>query len=669
MNIFQNYRQKFYNLSNAVTNEDIEQFGFDLTTYTMAYIFIIGSTISIFFGLHCKIYLPTIVFYWLFIVTTALGLIWLVDSCIDIKLKHHVLGLTISLWLLLTYIVYYNKLFVAYWFIFLILAIVARLNTRSTVSCYLIASFLMFIEYTFAYNNYSGVTLYTGNYISILMMVLFTLGCNELVIRLNRTLVGSRIAETQKLTEKNKEILSLYEILSANEEELRVQYESLEKYNMTIMEKQSELEFLANNDELTGILNRKRIYEFIQAKINSGICPNERFFVGFIDLDNFKAINDVLGHNTGDDILKLVAKKLSQNVNAQDVFGRLGGDEFAIIIHRAITNEVLEIYLNKICNLFEEELLLKQKSIKVTASIGVAEYPKDGKTAVDLMKAADTAMYKAKSEGKKKFRFYNKDIEQLMLQRVEMENSLVRAIRNKEFYFEYQPIFDIITNKVELFEALIRWKKPNGELISPASFIPFAEEKGYINEIGEWGLNEVCKKIKELEKENFTNIKIAYNISTVQMDTPNFVEKVTSIIKKHDIKPNCLEFELTESVIIKNKQIAIEKINLLKKLGISISLDDFGTGFSSLSYLTELPIDILKIDKAFIDKIGVDYKVEELITFIIHLVHKMQIKVISEGIETNKQLMFLKQNSCDLIQGFLLSKPVCEYDVKKFLDK
>jgi len=408
------------------------------------------------------------------------------------------------------------------------------------------------------------------------------------------------------------------------------------------------------------------INEQLELLINYGE-KNNSFSLVFIDIDNFKRINDSMGHTSGDDLLIKVAKRCQEYIDNKDLFGRLGGDELSILVRRHLDDEELFQYIQSICNLFEEPFIIDDIEVRITASFGIAVWPTDVLTAVELLKASDTAMYKAKETGKNNVQFYRKDMKTEILSKLEMENKMIKALKENQFFLEYQPLFDINTKKVRCFEALIRWELPEIGRISPMDFIPFAEENGFIHEIGEWVLRDVSKKIRDIKSYYKEDISIAVNISTIQLKSFNFIERLEQIIIEEDINPKDIELEITESVLIEDKYQAIEVINKLRNLGFKISMDDFGTGYSSLSYLLELPIDKLKIDKSFIDAISVGNKKNEIVGAIVEMVHSLDMEVVAEGVETEGQFRYLKKKNCDIVQGYLLGRPLNDDKMKELL--
>ncbi|MDP2843061.1 MAG: EAL domain-containing protein, partial [Acetobacterium sp.] len=396
---------------------------------------------------------------------------------------------------------------------------------------------------------------------------------------------------------------------------------------------------------------------------------SNRFALVFIDLDNFKKINDSMGHGAGDLLLKQVTARLKNALDEKDLLGRLGGDEMAILIRRQISDEKILGETQKLLNLLGNPFRLDDKSVIMTASFGIAIWPADARNSNDLLKAADTAMYKAKEMGKNCVQFYRKEMKTEVLYKMELENQMIEAFEKEMFFVEYQPIVDVVDQNKSSFEALLRWEAPGRGLVSPVEFIPMAEEIGLISDLGEWVLRQACEKIREVKQQFDIDIGIAVNVSAVQMKQEGFLEGIKAVIRETDTPPDRLTFEITESVFIGNMAQAFKIIRDLKEFGVMISLDDFGTGYSSLSYLMQLPIDVLKIDRSFIAAIQKTEKNNRIVGSIIEMVHGLGIEVVAEGVEEILQFDFLKDNKCDRIQGYLMSRPLGDAAMAEYLLK
>jgi diguanylate cyclase (GGDEF)-like protein/PAS domain S-box-containing protein len=462
-----------------------------------------------------------------------------------------------------------------------------------------------------------------------------------------------------KLQNSYQELEATYEELYAMQEELKQQYDDLSSYK-------DKLQYTAYHDPLTGLLNRQRLYEGF-SQINSDPL-NINTGVMFIDLDNFKYINDTLGHSYGDQLILNIAQRLMKLLNEdwQKIY-RFGGDEFVVCLYNYSDSLDINIIAEEIINSFKEPFILSDSIITVTISMGIALYPMNGNDIDGLVKNADIALYKAKSLGKNRYVFFNETMNTPVVERMHIENQLRNALDKKEFVLYYQPQVDLKKNNIVGFEALIRWKNPVLGMVSPLKFIKVAEDTHLIIPIGEWILRSSCLFIKGLHNKGYCDLTIAVNISVIQLLQDSFVDMVTSIITEVGINPICLELEITESILIESYETVCKKLELLRKLGIQLALDDFGQGYSSLSYLKQLPINTLKIDKIFIDSISNKDSEESLAASIISIGHKMSLKVVAEGVELKDQLDYLKMCNCDVIQGYIFSKPLPELEAEELL--
>jgi diguanylate cyclase (GGDEF)-like protein len=426
------------------------------------------------------------------------------------------------------------------------------------------------------------------------------------------------------------------------------------------------LEHQATHDSLTDLPNRVLLIDRIQQTINIAARRHQEFAILFFDLDRFKLINDSLSHKVGDTLLLAVAKRLSGLLREEDTLARLGGDEFVMIIPEFKKPENLVNIAQKVLRSFSQPFYIAGREILISTSIGISLYPTDGKTISKLLKNADLAMYHAKEEGGNQFKFYTPKLNENICYRLQLESELRRALVNHEFFLLYQPQFDMDKRSLVGVEALIRWKHPKKGTILPFDFIPVAEESGLIVPIGEWVIHEVCKQLKTWKKNKLPLIRISINITTQQLKQVNFAKMLNSIIKKYEINPEHLEIEITENVIITHVEIQ-HMIQEIKKLGVKIVLDDFGTGNSSINYLKKIHFDRLKIDQSFVQNISRSKSDEVIIEAIIAMARSFNFKVLAEGVETEKQIKFLKERNCDGVQGFLLSKPVFAEQITKIL--
>jgi diguanylate cyclase (GGDEF)-like protein/PAS domain S-box-containing protein len=428
-----------------------------------------------------------------------------------------------------------------------------------------------------------------------------------------------------------------------------------------------EIHPLAYKDPLTTLPNLRCFKKCLNTLLTKHNTHGNILVLLYIDLDRFKFVNDTLGHTFGDALLKEAAERMKSCIRKGDTLARIGGDEFICLLPNLSHTNEAELIANEILNKLATPFLLQQHEIFMTASIGMTLYPHDGDHSEVLMTNADLAMYNAKKLGKNQFEWFKAEIQAGGFEKLLLENSLRKAIRNEQLFLVYQPQFDLKTGKINAVEALIRWKHPDYGLISPADFIPIAEETGLILPIGNWVIQEACRQNREWQSRGYKPIRIAVNLSSHQFSQQNLPEIIQGILEKNDLESKWLEIEITESMILQDVKATTEILNRIKKMGVHVSIDDFGTGYSSLSYLGKLPIDILKIDRSFIKDIEND-KSSSLITgAIISLAHSLELKVVAEGVETNGQLLEVKKRNCDVIQGFLFSKPLVSEELTKHL--
>ncbi len=453
-------------------------------------------------------------------------------------------------------------------------------------------------------------------------------------------------------------------ILSSYSSNLKRQMHRVLEYSRIVKKNEKLLHKLAFYDSLTGLPNRKMIIDQIDRLTALKEQKNPEFMLVYLDLDNFKKINDSMGHSVGDNILRQVAMRWKENCQPGDILGRVGGDEFVILIcHKPEYGQLVK-YLNGFKQALKEPILIERKEFYISVSFGVTSFPEDGQNAGELIKNADIALYKAKNLGKNDFQFFSRELQKEVIKKIQIENDLLKAIRNDELYMVYQPQYVGRSKKLRGYEALLRWKHPDLGQISPAEFIPIAEESGLIVEMGSWILETVLKKFMELKMQWDMKVIVSINISVVQILEPSFLDTVKEILRRTGYDSRYLEFEITESVLITSPEYVTEVIGQLKEMGIRIALDDFGTGYASLNYLQLLPINILKIDKTFIDKIDTKHSQNKIVGAIISLSHQLGFEVIAEGVEQEEQLNYLIENKCDYIQGYLLGKPM---EVKEIL--
>ncbi|TCK98468.1 PAS domain S-box-containing protein/diguanylate cyclase (GGDEF)-like protein [Natranaerovirga hydrolytica] len=469
---------------------------------------------------------------------------------------------------------------------------------------------------------------------------------------------------------KNKEgqeINILIKVFNVLDDKKRISYLAAVCTDITEVKiQEGKIYELAYTDTVTTLFNRDYFVEKITYEIKQAKSKNEKIGVIFFDLDNFKSINDTLGHKIGDKVLKLFGDELKKLVKENDIIARLGGDEFVCLLTN-INDEkdVLEVVHN-INYIFKNPVIIDHKEFYISSSIGISIFPDDTTNAYELMNNADIALYKAKNEKEKTMIRFTRQMKEELDEQFTLSNHLRKAIKKEELSVHYQPIVNIDNEEIISAEALLRWNHSQYGYISPTKFIPIAEANGLINEIGEWVLNEVCKQNKKWQEQGFKKIPIAVNISVKQLEEKDFAQKVFSILDTYKLDAQYLELEITESISINNLNNILSELQKLKDKGIKISIDDFGTGYSSLGKLKKLSINKLKIDRSFINDLNGEDE-NELVTAIIAMANSLGLNIIAEGIETENQLKFLQNKKCIFGQGYLFSKPLIQEEFEKFL--
>lgn len=428
---------------------------------------------------------------------------------------------------------------------------------------------------------------------------------------------------------------------------------SIERKNL-----QEQITHLANHDQLTGLANRDLFRIRLEHAISCAERRNESIALLYLDLDRFKSINDELGHSIGDQLLRDVAKRLTDTVREIDTVARLGGDEFTIILEAVNETYDVAAIAGKIISKLEKPYEINEHVLHIGCSIGIAFFPHCGKNVNTIIDNADAALYKAKANGRNQYQFYTHDMNRKALQQLNTDFQLQKALEEEEFILHYQPQFDLDKGTITGSEALLRWQHPTQGIIFPTKFIPVLEKNGLISEVGKWVLESACKQHRTWQDAGIAMGKVAINLSGRQLIQRNFSSTVENILCETGINPGCLEFELTESLLIQNMNNTKIVLDELRSMGISIAIDDFGTGYNSFSYLNKFLFDTLKIDQSFIRYVTQQGSEAAITTAIIGLAKELGINVVAEGVETLGQLKFLQNKNINEIQGFYFSPPL-----------
>ncbi len=431
---------------------------------------------------------------------------------------------------------------------------------------------------------------------------------------------------------------------------------------------QERINFLANYDELTGLCNRNRFLDQLAMAIDTAATMGGLIAVVHLNLDRFRNINNSLGPAAGDQVLKQVASILKNLISPEDILARLSGDEFALIVPGLKTKQDVVTLIQRIKAVLAKSVHVSGYHLHIHVSIGVSTFPFDGDIAEELQRNATIAMHKAKQEGGKTYQYFTDTLRKELHQRINLERELEHAVDAEDFYLHYQPQIELSTGRITAVESLIRWHHEDFGVISPATFIPIAEETGLILQMGDWVMDQVCKQIKNWQTSLQTMVpKVAVNFSAFQFRQPNVVNTVLSTLDKYELTPQCLEIEITETALMQDPEATQRILGQFRDAGVGISLDDFGTGYSSLSYLKRFPVDMLKIDKSFISDIPGDKDDMAITRAIIAMADRLNILVVAEGVETKEQLQFLYHEGCNLVQGYYLQSPVSEDNITGLL--
>ncbi len=450
----------------------------------------------------------------------------------------------------------------------------------------------------------------------------------------------------------------MMDIIEGNYKQLNESKKSIEKQQKELQENYEKIEKLAYHDTLTGLYNRLAFMEFSYNRFHSKDGTFDKHAIFFIDLDNFKNVNDTLGHDYGDLLLIDVANQLTSCISDTDILARTGGDEFLLMKSDYKNSDDLATFADELVNIVRHPFDLKGETANVSMSVGIAMFPQDGETLNDLIKSADIAMYNAKNSGKNSFRFFNSNMEDSIVRKNNVSDALTTVIGNQEIFLLYQPQVNSKSGDITGFEALMRINSDEHGFMTPDEFIPIAEENGTIKELTRWAIDEACSFNQQLINDGHKPLKVSVNVSAAELLDDELVNVIRGVPKRTGMKLQYLEIEIKEALLDENFELTLDLINRIRALGASIAIDNFGTGYSSFNYLTKIPFDTLKMDRSFIEGINENERNQLVAKSIIDLAHKMNLHVVAEGVEDVSQFSVLQSQFCDTVQGYLFSKPI-----------
>lgn len=460
------------------------------------------------------------------------------------------------------------------------------------------------------------------------------------------------------LQDNRKLLASYHELTAVLEDKIEQRTVEVTTKNEQLKKAVGQMKHMAYHDVLSGLPNRRLFLEKLEAAIVAAKQNSRKVAVVFIDLDRFKNINDTFGHEFGDLLLQGFSQKIKGNLRSNDIVSRQGGDEFTLILNNIQAETDIAPMIHRLQSALASPLVINGQELHISMSIGIAVYPKDGETTGELLKHADSAMYSAKEKGKNNYQFFSEDMAITASKKIALENDLRRALINEEFILHYQPQILAATGEIIGMEALVRWEKADGEIISPGEFIPLAEETRLILPIDEWVLYTACKQAKKWRDSGYSQLKLAVNLSPLQFLHDDLMDTVQLALEKTGFPAASLELEITEGVAVDDAEKAISRMLDLRKLGVRIAIDDFGTGYSSLNYLKRFPLNNLKIAQPFVQDMATNPHDKALVEAMIFIAHSLDMSVIAEGVETGEQLALLKEMNCDEIQGYFFSRPL-----------
>jgi len=418
------------------------------------------------------------------------------------------------------------------------------------------------------------------------------------------------------------------------------------------------LNYLARHDSLTGIPNRQYLRDQLEHATARAFRARQKLALLFLDLDRFKIVNDTLGHELGDELLRAVVQRLRASIREGDLLARLGGDEFAVLLENVDGALDLEAIASNIVGRFAEPFELGGRQVSVTASVGITLYPTDSADPVALLNNADIAMYQAKEQGRNTFKFFTQSMQEQLVSYHRLQTDLKTALAEQQFELFYQPQFGLADHRVHAVEALLRWNHPTRGLVPPDEFISVAEESGYIIPVGLWILEQVCSQIKGWENLGVPVPRVSINVAAIHFRQPGLPEQIRNVLERHRVEPDLIELELTERSLMEDTDSTRACLSALKDIGLRLAIDDFGTGYSCLSYLRKFPLDVLKIDRSFVADLATSEDAQAICGAILSIAHRLSLDAVAEGIESERQLAYLTKHGCQFGQGFYFSRPV-----------
>ncbi len=575
--------------------------------------------------------------------------------------RRNVVGMLLLVFIIISFVFYYQSLGYVFWLIAGIIVFPHSILLNKTTFAYVVCALSVIGIVTLSFYTDKSIN-YLDVVVFLVLVILLFFEAN-LIRLLYYNIIKRKISQFNDIVEQKYKMASAYDEIHKVKEELKKKNCKLLKYNYEINEKSRKLKKIAYFDELTNLPNRK----YIEQKELELAESNEDFSLIYIDLDDYKKVNDSYGFEVGDSLLKQVVAKLQSKIMSVDILARIGGDEFALLIPREVTNEDINDYINYMDIVFDRPFYVDNYEMNLSASYGVSN--KLNVQTSGLLRAADTALYYAKFTYKSKVCFYDNYMRDEVLDKVKKENYLLKALEKEELKIVYQPLVycNSVSKGVYGFEALLRWSTDNFGNVPPIKFVPIMEDLGLIHDVGLWVFENVCKKVNEINEKFCSRVCMSVNVSAIQIRRFDFIQQIERILKETGVNPSLIIIELTESTFIDDIEKVSDIILRLKRLGLKIAIDDFGTGYSSLSYIADLPLDTIKIDKSFVDKMQDSYKYRTLVNHIIGIAQSLDFLVLAEGVETEKQVEILNHDNCDLIQGYFYSKPIAEEHLDEYL--